>query len=325
MKPDQDHLGRPYLIYLSHRNKEFENTLYNLIKQKLHNIEVVKFTNITEIPTEPPLADLIIHDVDFLEKTKATDGCKYTKDNLYNIYNDTSVPMLIFVTKESYHSTDFAYLNYRPDAIFDFVSEDFFVDYIFINRIRTLLSFPRIARKYSEQKIEVQNNLWKALDYSHLFVILLNKDCQVVLANYRLAKMLGYKDEAELIGVEWINHLAAADDELVKHVLAETLNGSKKYEEFTNDVLTINKERITVRWFNTLINSTFNCVFSIGVPLTREVTADDNIDSVRAYFTDIIRRDRTTINAMKEVTMKYSEKILGKKHEDSKGEKENEC
>ena len=321
MKPDQDHLARPYLIYLCHRKKEFEKQLKTLIESNLHNVEVIIFNDITEIPTKPPLTDLIIHDLDFLERTRASNGCKYTKDNLYNVYNDLSVPTLIFVTKESYQNTDFSYLNYRPDAIFDFVSEEFFADYIFINRIRTLLNFPRIARKYSEQKIEVQNNLWKALDYSHLFVILLNKDFKVVLANYRLAKMLGYMDEGEIIGVDWINHLAAADDELVKHVLDETLAGSKKYEEFTNDVLTKNKERITVRWFNTLINSTFNCVFSIGVPLTKEITVDDNIDSVRAYFTDIIRRDRTTINAMKEVTMKYSEKILGKKHEDEKGEK----
>lgn len=313
MKPDQDHLTRPYLIYITHRNKEFEKQLYDLVKGKLHNIEVITFNDITDIPTTPPLADLIIHDVDFLEKTKKNNGCKYTKENLYNVYNDHSVPTLIFVTKELYQNTDFSYLNYRPDAIFDFVSEDFFVDYIFINRIRTLLSFPRIARKYSEQKIEVQNNLWKALDYSHLFVILLNKDFKVVLANYRLARVLGYQDEGELIGTDWNTHLAAVDDELVKHVLTETLGGSKKYEEFTNDILTKNKERITVRWFNTLINSTFNCVFSIGVPLTKEITVDDNIDSVRAYFTDIIRRDRTTINAMKEVTMKYSEKILGKK------------
>jgi len=323
MKPDQDHLGRPYLIFLTNRKKEFEKQLKKLIEENLHNVKVITFNEITEIPITPPLADLIIHDVDFLERTRKTEGCKYTKEQLYNVYNDHSVPTLIFVTRELYQNTDFSYLNYRQDAIFDFVSEEFFIDYIFINRIRTLLSFPRIARKFSEQKIEVQNNLWKALDYSHLFVILLNKDFKVVLANYRLAKILGYQDEGELIGADWNSHLANADVELITHVLNETLTGNKKYEEFTNDILTKNKERITVRWFNTLINSTFNCVFSIGVPLTKEITVDDNIDSVRAYFTDIIRRDRTTINAMKEVTMKYSEKILGKKNE--KGEKNDEC
>ena len=323
MIPDDNHINRPFLIYICNKDKEFEERLKNLIETSLHNIKCVKFNNIEDLPLSSPLADLIIYDVNFIERVKEVKGCNYVNE-LHTKYIDTATPSLIFTTKETYHKTDFTFLYNRPDHVYDFISEDFFVDYIFVNRIRTLLSFPRIARHYSDQKTQVQNNLWSALDYSNLFVLILNKEYKVVLANYRLAKSLGYENEVSLIGQEWKKHLTEFDEELIKHVFEETLKGSKKYEEFTNDIMGINRERITVKWFNTLINSTFNCVFSIGVPLTQEISPNDNIDSVRSYFTDIIKRDRTTINAMKEVTMKYSEKILGKKSE-TKGETENEC
>jgi hypothetical protein len=89
------------------------------------------------------------------------------------------------------------------------------------------------------------------------------------------------------------------------------VNKSQCYKEFTNDILDKDNKTITVKWFNTLINSEFNCVFSIGLPLTKEPTLDEDIDSLRSYFRDILEKDKTTINAMKEVTMKYSEKLFG--------------
>ncbi len=311
MKPDQDHLTKPYLILLCHKDKKIELHLKKILEDNVNNILIKTFNNIEEIPIVEPLADLAIFDIDFRNRAKDKIGT----ENLYDLYRETTTPFLMFVTRENFKTLNLDILNSRPDVIHDFILEEDFIEQVFINRVKTLLSFPKLTRLYYSQKIQVQNNLWLALDYSHLFVIILNKDFKVVLANYRLSKLLGYEKEDQIIGADWTQHLADFDQDLVRHVLVETLTGNKKYEEFTNDILTLDKQRITVRWFNTLINNNFNCVFSIGVPLTKEISVDDNLESVRAYFTDIIRRDRTTINAMKEVTMKYSEKILGKKDE----------
>jgi len=49
------------------------------------------------------------------------------------------------------------------------------------------------------------------------------------------------------------------------------------------------------------------------MPIYSGITIEDNLDALRAYFRDIIVKDRTTINAMKEVTKKLSDKIKYKK------------
>ena len=117
------------------------------------------------------------------------------------------------------------------------------------------------------------------------------------------------------------------DIDFEKIILSEkkTILGNKAYEEFTNNIYNEGtKKSITVRWFNTLINHEFNCVFSIGLPLTKEPTIDEDIDSLRAYFRDILEQDKTVINAMKEITMKYSAKIFSDEAQRQK-EKKGTC
>ena len=303
--------NKPYLIYLTNENKEFEKKIHNILLRDVRNIEVKIFPcrqKLGEALTENiNFVDLVMLDILFDEES-----LNRMENILQSIYGKSSTAFLLFTNEKDFNEEKFKDINNRyPDLIYDFMNEHTFNEFVFVNRVKALLSIPRLSKNFIVQKEAVQNNLWMALDYSNLFVVVLNKKMEVVLANYQLAKTLGFEEENKIIGTNWMDYLGPTDTDLVKHVFEETLQGSKSYEEFTNNIYNKNtKKSITVRWFNTLINSTFNCTFSIGVPIVNEPSVDDNVDAVRAYFTDILRKDKTTINAMKEVTMKYSKKLL---------------
>lgn len=304
-------INKPYLIYLTNENKEFEKKIHDILLRDVRNIEVKIFPcrqKLGEALTENiNFVDLVMLDILFDEES-----LNRMENILQSIYGKSPTAFLLFTNEKDFNEEKFKDINNRyPDLIYDFMNEHTFNEFVFVNRVKALLSVPRLSKNFIVQKEAVQNNLWMALDYSNLFVVVLNKKMEVVLANYQLAKTLGFEEENKIIGTNWMDYLGPTDTDLVKHVFEETLQGSKSYEEFTNNIYNKNtKKSITVRWFNTLINSTFNCTFSIGVPIVNEPSVDDNVDAVRAYFTDILRKDKTTINAMKEVTMKYSKKLL---------------
>jgi len=310
--------NRSYLIYLSHENKEFEKKLKDLITSNLKNVEVKTFSSRECIPkdNELMLADLIIIDLIFKDER-----LEKLHNALIEVNHKSSTPYLLFTNHNDFDLSRIKFIHDYPESIFEFVNELTFNDFIFINRIKVLLKIPKIS-KFSHSEVEkIQDGVWKLLDYSNMFVVMLDHDLKIKIINYHLSKTLGFDSPTELTGQDWRQFLRKPDYELIHHVANEIIKGNQNYKEFTNDIIDINKKTLTVKWFNTLINHEFNCVFSIGLPLTKEPTIDEDIDSLRSYFRDILEQDRTVINAMKEVTMKYSEKIFSEEIQRQKNKK----
>jgi hypothetical protein len=310
--------NRSYLICLSHENKEFEKRLKNLILNNLKNVEVKTFSSRECIPKDSDLtcADLIIIDLIFEDSS-----LEKIQQGLIEINHKTSTPYLLFTNHNDFDLNRISFIKDYPETIFEFIDELTFNDFIFINRIKALLKIPKIS-KFSHSEVEkIQDGIWKLLDYSNMFVVMLDKDLKIKIINYHLSKALGYEYPSELIKQDWKNFLRSPDHDLIQHVNDEIIKGNQNYKEFTNEIITSDKKTLTVKWFNTLINHGFNCVFSIGLPLTKEPTLDEDIDSLRAYFRDILEQDRTVITAMKEVTMKYSEKIFNEEVQRIKNKK----
>ena len=55
-----------------------------------------------------------------------------------------------------------------------------------------------------------------------------------------------------------------------------------------------------MKWFNTKLNNGMTGTFSLGVPV-KAAGAEDSVESIRAYWNDIIQKDKTTISAMKDL------------------------
>ena len=278
-----------YTIYIIYENKSIEK----LIHENINNIEVKTFNSVDQIIYTNEDVDLII-----INSTDVTEKIFKTTDTTY-----------LLLTDDNFDKSNLLFLN-KNKIIYDIINKSNIDEFIFINRIKVLLTLPKLNKKFDSEKHIIQSNIWKFLDYSNLFIVMLDKELNIKIANYHLSKILGFEDEDKICNLNWSKFLKPNDIDLIKHIHSEILLGSKLYNEFTNDIIDKDNKLITVKWFNVLINHGFNCTFSIGIPLTKKPTIDEDIDSIRAYFKDILEQDKTTINAMKEMTLEYSKKIM---------------
>lgn len=294
---------KPYLILLSHRDKDQEKYIFDLIKEKLKNVEIEIFHTKEDLKNRR--CDLIMVDTDF-----DSDRFECVKKQLEEFHSEET-PYLIFIPADIDGNKINELTNFGN--VVDFLREPICTEYLLLNRIKILLTIPKICRENDFEQTLVQQHIWKLLDYSNFFVVILDKDLNIKLCNYHLARTLGYENETTMLGLNWIKFLTPYDKTLVSHVHNEILNKSNLYREYSNDIIDREGKPITVKWFNSLINGEFNCTFSIGIPLTKEPTLDQDIDAIRSYFRDILDKDKTTINAIREVTTKYSNKMFGEK------------
>lgn len=310
-----------YLIFLCHSDKDLEFQLFHLILNEIKNVEVQTFENrkLLENSDNVKEADLIIMDI------------KFDIESFEDIYNlltglnkKTSATYLIFTNHNTFDENKISFTS-KENIVCEFLNDITFRNFIFVNRVKVLLNISKIIKKTFIELQKIQSGIWNLMDHSNMFMVMLDKDMNIKLVNHHLTKVLGYNNSSELIGLNWSQFLKSPDIEIILHVISEILKGSKNYKEFTNDILFPGNQAVTVRWFNTLINSDFNCVFSIGLPLTKVPSIDEDIDNIRSYFKEILEQDKNVINAMKEVTMKYSEKILRNSYSNLEKRKTNDC
>lgn len=147
---------------------------------------------------------------------------------------------------------------------------------------------------------ELEGVIWQLLNYSNLFVVVLDEQLNIKLMNWRLATALGFQNENEPVGRCWLDFIPDSKRVVIKHIHQKVLSGDPQFSEALTDLTIAGDQGISVRWFNCSINHEYNWTFSIGVPLA-PFTAEMHVDSLRAYFQDIIQRDATMIQAIRDV------------------------
>lgn len=151
------------------------------------------------------------------------------------------------------------------------------------------------------QKDALIKAMWDMLNYASIFIVLLDEDMYVKLANWCLATHLGFKDEKDIIGKCWLDFISNDDKQHIKRVHKIISDAdeteSKKYIEITNDIILPNNKKLSVKWFNIHINGQYNLTFSIGV---YDAKLDQTEDALRSYYRDIIEKDKTMIQSIKE-------------------------
>ncbi len=151
-----------------------------------------------------------------------------------------------------------------------------------------------------EQVKKLQNTIFAMLNYANMYVLMLDDKMEVKFANNSLALDLGFKGYSELVGKCWLDFIKDDDRQSITTIHAVVSSGSEnweKYQEFQNWIKSP-KGNIYVHWFNSHVNSDYNWTFSFGVrkkPIT-EVTRD----SIRNYYQDVIAKDRTMIETMRD-------------------------
>ena len=297
-------MQKKILILLTNENKECIETITKLINKNIKGAEVVAFENKKQLLQYDNLedSDLIISDISVSEHKEEL---RVYYDQLIKVASPEKIPMLLVVSDDQF---DESLVNYFAKcAIYDFIRKPYNYP-IFVNRVKVLLNIPRTKKYLEDAKRKVEVNLWNALNYSNLLILVLDKEGKIKLCNYRLSKFLGVDREDELVGKSWYDFLNESDQSIFIYIQDKMKSKTEGFEEVAYDILTPDGN-IAVKWFVSIINGDLNWTFCVGMPIYSGVTVEDNLDALRSYFRDIIVKDRTTINAMKEVTKKFSEQI----------------
>lgn len=150
---------------------------------------------------------------------------------------------------------------------------------------------------------ELRKAIFNMLNYANMYTLVLDESMLIKFANNSLAKELGFKTYHEVLGRCWLDFIAEEDQQNVTVIHSAVSTGSKdwyeKYHEYINDIVTVNGKRITVHWFNSYINSDYNWTFSFGIRKNPPTVITG--DSIRRYYEDIIKKDRTMINSLKDM------------------------
>jgi hypothetical protein len=169
-----------------------------------------------------------------------------------------------------------------------------------------LIKQQKLIEKLKEESNALKKAIWNMLNYANVYVLLLDKNMIIRLINYNLANDLGYKNEKMAVGHCWIEHVPPSSLTLVRIAHKELVFGKDKakYKEVTNDIKLGTGQIVSTKWFNIPINSQYNMTFSIGIKLT---TPEDYVkiseESIRAYYKDIIEKDRSMIQSLREVAV----------------------
>lgn len=166
-----------------------------------------------------------------------------------------------------------------------------------------------IIRKLKEESSVLKKAIWDMLNYAQMYVLLLDSKMIIRLINWSLATDLGFEDEKEAVGKCWTDFLPEKTSDAIINVhskLTRQQDTNREYREIITDIKTIKNDIVPVKWFNIPINSHYNMVFSVGLRLSEigiEVASTVSEDSIRTYYRDIIQKDRTMIQSLKDVVL----------------------
>jgi DNA-binding response OmpR family regulator len=283
------------IIFILDDDKEVLNMLEEFLSKNTIESDVYKFTKIDKMMNHKSFkyVDLFILDIRLGTKKTGKDVCT-------DILNLRKYSTCLFVSGVDYSFDSFSDL----DCTFDFIKKPFSLG-VFNNRVKTLLRLSKEYRRFEKTKIKISLSLIDLFDYSDLYIILLDETFSVRLCSHMLAKDLGFDSSEELVGRNWSDFLPSEMNKL-KNLFSNKKN--RISQEFTNDIITRTKKRISTKWFNTRVENGIIWTFSIGIPLTKTISKEDSIETMRSYWEDIIQKDRTTINIFKEITMNNTDR-----------------
>lgn len=212
--------------------------------------------------------------------------------------------IFLFVSGYDYSLDSFS--EFKGKAIYDFIQKP--VSSIELtSRVSVLLNISRTYNDMENRVRSMRNAVWDMLNYANMFVVVLDKNMNIKLANWSLATTLGFKNEDELIDKHWLEFIPEEEHEMIStyhSLISNSHNLTGINREFFNCILTNSGNEINVKWFNTQVNNNYNWTFSMGIPRNNE-NFENTEDSIRAYYRDIIDQDKTMIEALRDTILDW--------------------
>lgn len=232
------------------------------------------------------IIDIVLHNDDIDGKELACQILQYQSN-----------PIFLFMSGYEYTLTSFCSL--KGKAIYDFIAKPVNFNEL-KNRVSVLLNVSKTYTDLQNNIKTVKHAVWDIVNYSKLFVVLLDRDFKIRLANWFLAKSLGFKNEEQLIGKCWLDFISENEKPLVSELYKIIVTKEDSYYKPGEIITRLNgNKELDVKWFSTYINNTNNLIFNIGIPLeTYDYTSAE--ESIRAYYKDILAQDKTMLESLRD-------------------------
>jgi PAS domain S-box-containing protein len=280
------------IVFILDDEKSITEVLDNYLKEHLKDVDVYTFNTKKELLKHPLVKDvsLFVLDIDLHNHL--------TGDEVALELNKITDAPYLFMSGRGYTFDKFQ----NTDFTCDYLSKPFELG-VALNRIKLLLKVSRTYKDYINEKENLKVSLKELFVYTNIYMVILDEDMKIKLCSYLLAKDLGYKKESELVGKSWKQFVLKDNNQQIDIIHKNVLEDSKQYQnsmrEITNKIKTKRDTTIEVKWFNSRIDNSNTYTFSIGIPYNREVTASDNIETIRAYWKHVIDKNDITLSALK--------------------------
>lgn len=156
---------------------------------------------------------------------------------------------------------------------------------------------------------QLRKIIFNMLNFTNMYCLALDEKMTIKFVNTSLALDLGFKSYHDLINKCWLEFVEKDEKLIVQTVHTAVANGidnwENKYRELQNNIITKEKKKITVHWFNSHINTNLNWTFSFGI---KKEPINEDMNNIRDFYYDVIQKDRIMINSMRD-TMKLRDKI----------------
>ncbi|MBR9682635.1 MAG: hypothetical protein GOV02_03080 [Candidatus Aenigmarchaeota archaeon] len=160
----------------------------------------------------------------------------------------------------------------------------------------------KLKKELEETKKELEKTktaIWDMMNYSSMFVLILDDKMCIQFINWSLATALGFKNEDEPLGKCWLDFIPIEQREIISGIHNSIKNADEeKHREMINDIKCVNGDVMSIKWFNTKINREHEWTFSFG--LVVEAANQVTEESLRSYYHDIIQKDRTAILSLRD-------------------------
>lgn len=270
------------LIYIVDDDDINLRFMQHMLTEFMPHLRIKTFLDKSFLEDDLKEADLVIMDI--------VVGYENGVDIMSKVLIDHPNLPVLFVTGFSNEASKIE--SIPPDCVVDFIFKP--VNHmVFINRVKVLLRASTRSYILNKEKDQAEKNIWTLLQHVvGTYIIVSNLEGKILSCNDYFCKDIGY-EKTDLLNKTW--------SDLISELEYKILTDRIKLESFTEAVFsikTIDGSPCYIKWFHSLINDKNNLILGVGAPLIKD-RGENDVDSVRNYFQNLITRDRFVIESLK--------------------------
>ena len=154
---------------------------------------------------------------------------------------------------------------------------------------------------------EIIETVCRLIDFSNMFLVIMGEDGKIASIGNRVSKHINHPENfVELNGKNWFDFVVPIDRERVQGEYNEIILNKDLCKETIYGISGETSGAIQIKWIISYVNHEYNLVLSIGIPVSKDET---EFERIRNYYSEIIAKDRTNIQSIKDESQKLYNKV----------------